>query len=182
VEQAVGRDSSVSLVLPGENTQVGLASCVIGASDTSWRPDFVCSNWLKPLIVSRTAGHRRCDLRSKGSEKREVELSRLEIGVGTQVRRASEVYNACLLVNISVNRLNSGRIQVCVAKPQYNPNHVQTYPSIEESRRVLSGFGIDDKELDAILKLASEVGPNELLRFSPMDIPQHVLWQHGFKV
>jgi hypothetical protein len=38
VEQAVG-DSSVSLVLPAENTQVGLASCVIGASDTSWRPN-----------------------------------------------------------------------------------------------------------------------------------------------
>jgi hypothetical protein len=69
-----------------------------------------------------------------------------------------------------------------VAKPQYNPTHVQTYPSIEEARKVLSGFGIDDKELDAILKLVSEVGPNELLRFSPMDIPQHVLWQHGFKV
>jgi hypothetical protein len=79
-----------------------------------------------------------------------------------------------VLVKISVNRLKSGRIQICVAKPQYNPNPVQTYPSVEEARKVLSSFGIDDKESDAILKLVPEVGPNELLKFSPMDIPQDV--------
>jgi len=88
----------------------------------------------------------------------------------------------CVLVKISVNRLRSGRIQICVAKPQYNPNPVQTYPSVEEARKVLSSFGIDDKESDAILKLVPEVGLNELLTFSPMDIPQDVLWKHGFKV
>ena len=80
-----------------------------------------------------------------------------------------------MLVNVSVNRLNSGRVQICVMKPQSNPHPVQTYPSVEEARKVLLGFGIGEKDVDATLKLLPEVGPNETLRFSSMDVPQRNL-------
>src|SRR6266576_3979449 len=63
-----------------------------------------------------------------------------------------------MLVNVSVNRLNSGGVQICVAKPQANPSPVQTYPSIDAARRVLLEFGIDEKDIDATLKLLPEVG------------------------
>ncbi len=51
-----------------------------------------------------------------------------------------------MLVNVSVNRLNSDRVQICVAKPQANPSPVQTYPSIDAARRVLLEFGIDEND------------------------------------
>ena len=87
-----------------------------------------------------------------------------------------------MLVNVSVNRLNSGRVQICVMKPQSNPHPVQTYPSVEEARKVLLGFGIGAKDVDATLKLLPEVGPNATLRFSSMDVPQGNLWAQGFKL
>ncbi len=87
-----------------------------------------------------------------------------------------------MLVNVSVNRLNSGRVQICVMKPQSNPHPVQTYPSVEEARKVLLGFGINQKDVDATLKLLPEVGPNETLWLSSMDVPQGNLWAQGFKL
>jgi len=67
-------------------------------------------------------------------------------------------------------------------KPQSNPHPVQTYPSVEEARKVLLGFGINETDVDATLKLLPEVGANETLRFSSMDVPQPILWAHGFKL
>jgi len=87
-----------------------------------------------------------------------------------------------MLVNVSVNRLNSGRVQICVMKPQSNPHPVQTYPSVEEARKVLLGFGINETDVDATLKLLPEVGANETLRCSSMDVPQPILWARGFKL
>ncbi len=50
------------------------------------------------------------------------------------------------------------------------------HPSVEEARRVLLGFGIGEKDVDATLKLLPEVGANETLRFSSKDVPQPILW------
>lgn len=87
-----------------------------------------------------------------------------------------------MLVNVSVNRLNSGRVQILVAKPQANPNPVQTYPSIDAAKRVLLDFGIDEKEVGSTLKLLPEIGPQEVLRFSAMDVAQNLLEKHGFRL
>ena len=87
-----------------------------------------------------------------------------------------------MLVNVSVNRLNCGEVQICVAKPQANPSPVQTHPSIDAARRVLLEFGIDEKDIDATLKLLPEVGPKQPLKFSAIEVPQNILAAHGFKL
>jgi hypothetical protein len=86
-----------------------------------------------------------------------------------------------VIVNISVNTLYSGRVQICVSKPQSSPYPVQTYPSAEEARRVLVTFGIEERVVDETLKLMLETGPNEPLFFPPKNVPQRVLWDRGFK-
>jgi hypothetical protein len=87
-----------------------------------------------------------------------------------------------VLVNINVNRFENGRVQIQVAKPQGSPILVQIYPSTKAARRVLLEFGLDEKDVDATLKLLLEVGPNEPLTFSGRNVPQNILWKHGFKV
>lgn len=86
-----------------------------------------------------------------------------------------------MLVNISVNSLTSGRVQICVAKPQSAPHPVQTYPSLKEARQVLLAFGIEESVIDETAKLLPEAGPNQPLFFTPKDVPQRALWDHGFK-
>jgi hypothetical protein len=87
-----------------------------------------------------------------------------------------------VVVNISVDSLTSGRVQICVAKPQSSPHPVQTYPSAELARQVLLDFGIEEKLIDETLKLLSEVDPNQALYFSPRDVPQHILGTRGFRL
>jgi hypothetical protein len=86
-----------------------------------------------------------------------------------------------VLVNISVNSLTSGRVQICVAKPQAAPHPVQIYPSVEEARAVLLAFGIEERVVDETVKLLPDADPNQPLFFTPRDVPQRVLWDHGFK-
>jgi hypothetical protein len=80
-----------------------------------------------------------------------------------------------------VNSLTSGRVQICVAKPQSHPHPVQTYSSVEEARQVLLDFGIEERTVDETVKLLPEAGPNQSLYFTPKDVPQRVLWNHGFQ-
>jgi hypothetical protein len=87
-----------------------------------------------------------------------------------------------VVVNISVNSLTSGRVQICVARPQSTPHPVQTYPSVELARQVLRDFAIEEKVIEETLKLLSEVDPNQALYFSPRDVPQHILGIHGFRL
>lgn len=94
--------------------------------------------------------------------------------------RATTIF--VVVVNISVNSLNSGRVQICVAKPQSNPHPVQTYPSVELARQVLVHFGLEEKVIDETLKLLPEVGANQPLYFPPRDVPQHILGTHGFRL
>jgi hypothetical protein len=87
-----------------------------------------------------------------------------------------------MLVSISVNRLNNGGVQICVTKPQGNPRPVQTYASIEAARGVLLDFGINEQEADSTLKLLPEIGSQEVLRFSAMEVPQSLLEKYGYKL
>jgi hypothetical protein len=87
-----------------------------------------------------------------------------------------------VLVKVGVKSLNSGRFQICVGKPQSNPQPVQTSSSLEQARRVLLELGIDQTQVDATLNLIPDVGPNQPLHFSPLEVPQSILWDHGFKL
>jgi len=87
-----------------------------------------------------------------------------------------------MLVNVGVKRLDSGRVQIFVAKPQYDPNPVQTYASTEKIRVVLLAFGIEEEIVKTHLELLPKLNANEPLTFPPREIPQDVLWAHGFKL
>lgn len=87
-----------------------------------------------------------------------------------------------MLVNVSVNRLNSGKVQICVAKPHYNPNPVQDYPSANEARDALLKFGVSEEVIDSSLGVLPDLGPKENWSLPAMDVPKEVLWAQGFRV
>jgi len=88
-----------------------------------------------------------------------------------------------MIVIVSISKLNNGRIQVGVAKPQHNSKPVQSYASENEARKVLLSIGVDDDAADLYLfKLLPQISADLELTFPPMDIPLHKLVSHGFEI
>jgi hypothetical protein len=87
-----------------------------------------------------------------------------------------------MLVIVSVSRLDNERIEVGVARPQHDSSPMHEYSSDKEVRAVLLHFGISEKAIDSHLKLLTQMGPNQQLKFPPMDIPQNELLSQGFRL
>ena len=73
-----------------------------------------------------------------------------------------------MIVIVSVSKLDNGRIQVGVAKPQHDSKRAQSYASENEARKVLLGFGVGDEAADLYL---FKLIPSQELTFPPMDVP-----------
>lgn len=88
-----------------------------------------------------------------------------------------------MLVIVGLSKLDNGRIQVGVARPQHKSKSVQDYASEEEARNVLQELGLEEKTIsDYLLKMLPSLSPNQELKFAPVDIAQHQLLLHGFKM
>ena len=88
-----------------------------------------------------------------------------------------------MVVIVSLSKLDNGKIQIGVAKPQHSSKPVQSYSSEREARGVLLSFGIADEAADFYLfKLVPQLSANQELTFPPMHIPQHELLLRGFKL
>lgn len=88
-----------------------------------------------------------------------------------------------MVVIVSISKLDNGRIQLGVRKPQHSSKPVQSCVSEKEARDVLLGFAIPEEAADLYLfKLLPQLSANQELTFPPMDIPQHELLLRGFDI
>jgi hypothetical protein len=87
-----------------------------------------------------------------------------------------------MLVIVSVSRLDNGRIEIGVARPQHDSNRRLEYNSEKEIQQVLSTFGISTEALTLHLKLLKQMGANEQLKFSPIDVPHQTLLSLGLRL
>jgi len=87
-----------------------------------------------------------------------------------------------MLVIVSVTRLANDIFEIRVARPQHDSNPTHEYSSEKEARAVLSDFGISEELIASHLKLLTQMGANEQLKFPPMDVPQNDLLSCGFRL
>ena len=87
-----------------------------------------------------------------------------------------------MLVIVSVTRLANDIFEIRVARPQHDSNPTHEYSSEKEARAVLSDFGISEELIASHLKLLTQMGANEQLKFPPMDVPQNDLSSCGFRL
>jgi hypothetical protein len=87
-----------------------------------------------------------------------------------------------MLVNVTISRVDTNRVQIKVAKPQGKGTPAQMYASSEAAPGVLLEFGLEKKEIDETLNLLREANPREPLTFSVRNIPQNILSKHGFQL
>ena len=87
-----------------------------------------------------------------------------------------------MIVRISVNKMNSGRMQICCARPSSN-GYALTYPAATakaEVTKALGSLGINEETIDKGLATLADFGPNEMLLVEERDVSEEVLQKNGF--
>jgi hypothetical protein len=87
-----------------------------------------------------------------------------------------------MVVRVSINNMNSGRMQICCAQPSHN-GYVLTYSSANakaEVTKTLRALGISDGKIDKSLATIADFGPKEMLLVEQLEIPEEVLRRNGF--
>ena len=87
-----------------------------------------------------------------------------------------------MTVRVSINKMNSGRMQVCCARPSSN-GYVLTYPvatAKEDVSKTLRALGVSDERIDRSFGILADFGPNEMLLVEEREISEEVLRQNGF--
>jgi hypothetical protein len=85
-------------------------------------------------------------------------------------------------VNVGLNRLNNGIVEIDVARVGPHLGAVVMYPSTARARAVLLALGFTEKEVDSRLRLLADHGANERLPLPQADLPLDALWAQGFRV
>lgn len=78
--------------------------------------------------------------------------------------------------------MNSGRMQVCCARPRNN-GYVLTYPAVDaeaEVTKALQALGISEGAIDSSLATLADFGPNEMLLVEEREISEETLHRNGF--
>jgi hypothetical protein len=87
-----------------------------------------------------------------------------------------------MMVEVTINSMESGRLQVCCAQPGRN-GYVLTYPSATaeaDARKALLSLGIKAETIADRLRLLAEIGPKQPLLVEQIDISQDALRANGF--
>jgi hypothetical protein len=87
-----------------------------------------------------------------------------------------------MIVRVSINRMNSGRMQICCARPGGN-GHVLTYPAASAKADVAStlrALGVSEGAVTKGLDAIADFGPDEMLLVEQLEIPEGVLQSNGF--
>jgi hypothetical protein len=87
-----------------------------------------------------------------------------------------------MVVRVSVNKLNSGRMQICCARPG-SSGYVMTYSSAGarvEVTNALLALGISAETIDRSLDMLGDFGPDEMLLVEEREISDDVLHTNGF--
>jgi hypothetical protein len=87
-----------------------------------------------------------------------------------------------MVVRVSINKLNSGRMQICCARPG-SSGYVMTYLSANakvEVTNALLALGISAETIDKSLDMLGEFGPDEMLLVEEREIGDDVLHAKGF--
>jgi hypothetical protein len=87
-----------------------------------------------------------------------------------------------MIVRVSINKMNSGRMQICCARPGSN-GYVITYSSASarvEVTNALLALGISAETVDRSLDMLGDFGPDEMLLVEERDISDDVLHTNGF--
>lgn len=91
-------------------------------------------------------------------------------------------YDVNMIVRVSINKMNSGRMQICCARPSSN-GYVLTYPTpsaATEVTKALQALGIGEEAVGRSLATLVDFGPNEMLLVEERDISEEVLKRNGF--